>query len=130
MICRFPRPPLKAYRFEYRKHVIVGFFIPVSSLEVFGHSIHSERRRIYPGKSIQALQNDTIIISWSFRTSSQSAVAYFKNLLCLFSSFLFLYKSFTRYLIIKYLINVKPKTSSHKIQTKFFTWPNMLFYAR
>ena len=28
---------------------IVGFFIPVSSLEVFGHSIHSERR-IYVGK--------------------------------------------------------------------------------
>ena len=48
---------------------IVGFFIPVSSLKVFGRSIHSERRRIYLGKSIQALQNDTIIISWisSFR---------------------------------------------------------------
>ena len=45
---------------------IVGFFIPVSSLKVFGHSIHSERRRIYLGKSIQALQNDTIIISWVF----------------------------------------------------------------
>ena len=42
--------------------IIVGFFILVSSLKVFGHSIHSERRRIYPGKSIQALQNDTIII--------------------------------------------------------------------
>ena len=36
----------------------MGFFIPVSSLKVFGHSIHSERRRIYPRKSIQALQND------------------------------------------------------------------------
>ena len=46
--------------------IIVGFFIPVSSLKVFGHSIHSERRRIYLGKSIQALQNDTIIISWVF----------------------------------------------------------------
>ena len=45
---------------------IVGFFIPVSSLKVFGHSIHSERIRIYLGKSIQALQNDTIIISWVF----------------------------------------------------------------
>ena len=31
------------------------FFIPVSSLKVFGNSIHSERRRIYLGKSIQAL---------------------------------------------------------------------------
>ena len=28
------------------------FFIPVSSLKVFGHSIHSERSRIYLGKSI------------------------------------------------------------------------------
>ena len=45
---------------------IVGFFIPVSSLKVFGHSIHSERRGIYLGKSIQALQIDTIIISWVF----------------------------------------------------------------
>ena len=47
---------------------IVGFlyFISVSSLKVFGHSIHSERRRIYIGKSMQALQNDTIIISWLF----------------------------------------------------------------
>ena len=45
---------------------IVGFFIPVSSLKVFAHSIHSERRRIYLGKSIQSLQNDTIIISWVF----------------------------------------------------------------
>ena len=29
--------------------MIVGFFIPVSSLKVFGHSIHSERGRIYLG---------------------------------------------------------------------------------
>ena len=39
------------------------FLISVSSLKVFGHSIHSERRRIYQGKSIQALQNVAIIIS-------------------------------------------------------------------
>ena len=38
----------------------VGFFISVSSLKVFGHSIHSERRGIYPGKSLQALQNDAL----------------------------------------------------------------------
>ena len=43
-----------------------GIFIPVSSIKVFGHSIHCERRRIYLGKSIQGLQNDTIIISWLF----------------------------------------------------------------
>ena len=50
----------------YSQLIIVGIFIPVSSLKVFGHSIHSEKRRIYLGKSIQALQNDTIIISWVF----------------------------------------------------------------
>ena len=38
----------------------MDFFIPVSSLKVFGHSIRSERRMIYLGKSIQALQNDTL----------------------------------------------------------------------
>ena len=39
------------------------FFSSVSSLKVFDPSIHSERRRIYLGKSIPPLQNDTIIIS-------------------------------------------------------------------
>ena len=39
-------------------NIIVGFFIPVSSLKVFGHSIHSEMRRIYLGRSIHALQNE------------------------------------------------------------------------
>ena len=43
--------------------IIVEFFIPVRSLKVFGRSIHSKKRRIFLGKSIQALQNDTIIIS-------------------------------------------------------------------
>ena len=53
-------------------YIIVGFFIPVSSLKGFGHSIHSERRRIYLGRSIQALQNDTIIISWYAVSGSSS----------------------------------------------------------
>ena len=57
------RLTLRLSRRENRKASIVGFFIHVSSLEVFGHSIYSERRRIYVGKLIQALQNDTIIIS-------------------------------------------------------------------
>ena len=58
----------KHFRNEFKSSlvIIVGFCIPVSSLKVFGHSIHSERRRIYLGKSIQALQNNTIIISWVF----------------------------------------------------------------
>ena len=56
---------------------IVGFFIPVSSLKIFGHSIHSERRRIYLGKSIQPLQNDTIIMSIQFQGHpANSEVAY------------------------------------------------------
>ena len=78
------------------------FFIPVSSLKVFGHSIHSERRRIYLGKSIQALQNDTIIISWvfSFRVI-QPTVRWHQNFLCLFSSILVHHKNFSRQSVIK-----------------------------
>ena len=49
---------LRSKILEHGIIIIVGVFIPVSSLKVFGHSIHSERRRIYPGKSIQALQNE------------------------------------------------------------------------
>ena len=47
---------------EMSSVTIVGFFIPVSSLKVFGHSIHFERKRIYLGKSIQTLQNDTSLV--------------------------------------------------------------------
>ena len=110
-------------------NIIVGFFISVSSLKVFGHSIRSERRRIYPGKSIQALQNNTITILWlfSFRIIQPRCSGILLKLLCLFSSFLFHYKTFTRYLFIKYLIIVKPITSSHKIQAKTFTWPTCHF---
>ena len=106
----------------------IFFFIPVSSFKVFGHSIH---RRIYPGKSIEALQNDTIIISWllSFRIIQPRCSGILKKKI-MFVCFHILLLLFTRYLIIKYLINVKPITSSHKIQTKIFTCPNMSFYAR
>ena len=73
-----PLIPEADINYCYSPGVIVGFFIPVSSLKVFGHSIHSERRRIYLGKSIQALQNDTIIILWvfSFRVIQPTVVAY------------------------------------------------------
>ena len=63
-------------------------------------------------------------------SSSQQCSGLLLKLLCLFSSILVHYKAFTMYLIIKYQINVKLITSSHKIQTKTFTWPNMSFYAR
>ena len=84
---------MREYRLQYastdknKKIPLVGFFISVSSLKVFGHSIHSERRRIYPGKSIQALQNSNIIISWlfSFRIIQPRCSGILLKLLCLFS---------------------------------------------
>ena len=60
-------------------------------------------------------------------SSSQRYRGILLKLLCLFSSILVHYKTFTRYLIIKYLMNVKPISSSHKIQAKAFTWPYMSF---
>ena len=112
------------------KCIIVGFFIPVSSLKVFGHSIHSERMRVYLGKSFQ---NDTIIISWvfSFRVI-QPTVPWrtFKTFVC-FHQFLFIIKTFRDSRLFKYLINKELiMTFSNKIQAKTFTWPDMLFYAR
>ena len=62
-------------------------------------------------------------------TSIQRCSGILLKLLCLFSSFLFHYKIFTWYWIINHLINVKLITSSHKIQAKTFTWPNMSFHA-
>ena len=75
---------------------IVGFFIPVSSLKVLGHSIHSERRRIYQGKSVQALQNDTLSYhDYSVSGSSRQQCSGIPvKLLCLFSSILFHHKNF------------------------------------
>ena len=73
----------------YGNIIIMGFFIPVSSLKLFGHSIHSERRRIYLGKSIQALQNDTLSYpDYSVSgSSSQHCSGTPLKLLCLFSWF-------------------------------------------
>ena len=44
----------------FHRFMVDFFFIPVSSLNVFDHSIHSKRRKIYFGASIQTLQNDTL----------------------------------------------------------------------
>ena len=113
---------------------IVGFFfIPVSSLKVFGHSIHPERRRIYLGKSIQALQNDTIIISWvfSFRVTQPTVRWHtFKTFYVCFHQFLFIIKTFRDSRLLKCLINKELMTFSNKIQAKTFKWPDMSFYAR
>ena len=88
--------------------IIVGFFIPVSSLKVFGHSIHSERRWIYLGKSMQALQNHTIIISYimgiqfqGHPVNSEPCGGIPLKLLCLFSSMLVRHKNFSRESVIK-----------------------------
>ena len=80
----------KSYAFAL--YFIVGFFISVSSLKVFGHSIHSERRMIYPGKSIQALQNDTfyhIMVIQFQNYPANGAVAHFENFYVCLHLFLF-----------------------------------------
>ena len=96
------------------------FFIPVSSLKVFGHSIHSERR-IYLGKSIQALQNDTLSYhdySVSGSSSQHCSGIPFK-FLCLFSSIFVHYKNFPEQWLLpnQYRTHM---TFSHKIQAKIF----------
>ena len=86
----------------------MGFFIPVSSLKVFGHSIHSERRRIYLGKSIQALQNDTIIISWvfSFRVIQLTVRWHtLKTFMFVFINFCSSKKTFRDSRLLKYLVS-------------------------
>ena len=85
------------------KSVIVGFFILISSLKIFGHSIHSERRWIYLGDQYK-LSKCTIIISWlfSFRVI-QSTVQWhtFKTFM-----FVFLNSSSSQKLFVKYLISI------------------------
>ena len=130
---------LKLMFFSNTAHfeAIVGFFIPVSSLKVFGHSIPSERRMICLGKSIQAIQNDTIIISWVFSFRAIQPTVWwhtfktfmFRAYVC-FHQFLFLIKTFRDSRLLKYLINKELMTFSSKIQAKTFTWPEMSFYAR
>ena len=112
---------------------IVDFFIPVSSLKVFDHSIHSKRRKIYLGESIQALQNDTLSYhDYSVSgSSSQLCSGIPLKKIRLFSPILVHYKKIPRQSVIKVSKSIQnSQTSSHKIQAKTFTWPNMLFHAR
>ena len=69
---------------------IVGFFIPVSSLKVFGHSIHSERRRIYLGNQYKLYRMTRLSFhGYSVSgSSSQQCSGIPLKLLCLFSSIL------------------------------------------
>ena len=87
---------------EIIPRIIVGFFIPVSSLKVFGHSIHSERRRIILENQYK-LYRMTIIISWvfSFRVIQPIVRWHTFKILCLFSSVLVHHKNFSRQSVIK-----------------------------
>ena len=85
------------------RDTIGGIFIPVSSLKVFGHSIHSERRRIYLGDQymlfkMTPLSYHDYSVSGS---SSQKCSGIPLKLVCLFSSVLVHKKK-----IVKYLINI------------------------
>ena len=76
--------------------IIMGFFIPVSSLKVFGHSILSERRMIYLVDQYKLFR----ITPLSYHDYSVSGSCIL--LLCLFSSILVHHKNF----FVKYLINI------------------------
>ena len=110
--------------------IIVGFFIPVSSLKVFSHSIHSERRRIYLGDQyklfrLTPLSYHDYSVSGS-STQQCSGIGLPLKLLCLFSSLLVPHKNFFCQVPNKYRSLM---TFRNKIQAKTFTWPDMLFYA-
>ena len=110
---------------------LVGFFIPVSSLKVFGHSIHSERRRIYIGNQYK-LYRMTPLSYHRYSVSgspSQQGGGIPLKLLCLFSSILVHHENFSE-TVGYYLINEELMTFSNKIQAKTFTWPDISFYAR
>ena len=74
---------------ECNRVVIVGFLIPVSSLKVFGHSIHSERRMIYLGDQYKLFRMTPLSYhDYSVSGSSrQQCSAYLLKLLCLFYQF-------------------------------------------
>ena len=114
-------------------YTIVRFFFHFCQFIISFRSLHSFWKEEDLSREINTSFTEWhIIILWlfSFRII-QSMVQWhtFKT-----SMFVFIFscslQNFTRYSIIKYLINVKPITSSHKIQAKTFTWPNMSFYAR
>ena len=97
-------------------------------LKAFCHSFHSERMRIYPGKSIQALQNDAIIISWLFSFKIILPTVQLHILLHSFAPVLVHYKTFTRYSIIKVPNQCRTHNfQSQNTQAKTLTWPNRGF---
>ena len=91
--------------YTYFAHpIIVRFFIPVSSLKVFGHSIHSERRRIYLGDQYKLFRM-TPLSYHDYSVSGSSSQQYSGiplKRLRLFSSILVHHNFF----FVKYLNNI------------------------
>ena len=111
-LCWVLLPMINLYcdKTSYRYRPSGIFFISVSSLKVFGHSIHSERRRIYQEKSMQALQNDTKLSYHDYSvsgSSSQRCSGTLLKLLRLFSSIFVHSKTFRSSWLLKYLINIE-----------------------
>ena len=108
---------------------IVGFFIPVSSLKVFGHSIHSERKRIYLRDQYMLFKMTPLSYhDYSVSGSSgQQCSGIPLKLLYLFSSILVHHKKHFCKVPNQYRSHM---TFSNKIQAKTLTWPDMSFYAR
>ena len=108
---------------------IVGFFIPVSSLKVFGHSIPSERSRIYLGDQYKLFRMTPL--SYHDYSVSGSSILQCSGiplkLLCLFSSLIVPHKNVFCQVTNQYRSLM---TFRNKTRAKTFTWPDMLFYAR
>ena len=107
-------------------NIIVRFFISVSSLKVFGHSIHSERSRIYLGDQCMPFKMTPLSYhDYSVSGSSgQQCSGIPLKLLCLFSSILVHHKKFFCKVSYQYRSHM---TFSNKIQAKTPTWPDMSF---
>ena len=87
-----------------RATIIVGFFNPVSSLKVIGHSIHSERRRIYLGDQYKLFRMTPLSYhDYSVSGSSTQQCSDIPlKLIGLFSSLLVPHKNF----FVKYVISI------------------------
>ena len=110
---------------------IVAFSIPVSPLKVFDHSIHSERTKIYLGKSIQTLQKKALSYHDYSVSATTSQLCSGKTLkkLFLFSSILVHYLD-PRQSVIKVAESIQNSelySSPTIIQAQTFSWPNPVF---
>ena len=113
----------------YFRHIIVDFFILVSSLKVFDHSIHSKRRKIYLWKSIQALHNGTLSYH-DYSVSGSSSQLCSDITLKFYACFhQFLFKQFQDSWLLKYLNqNRTHRLTATKCQQKLLR--GLMCYAR